>query len=176
MKKAIAITALLVGVISPANADVYVKVDANGNAIGEAIVCEASVCGNSNSGYSRATLKSGEQYVLQGRGDLGIGNNNQNTTLKVDIETQVWTATTPTTVSKFSPNPQADLGEVFPAKPMYVDTRTATIDTATVLLDTTTATIDTATATISNVTIESLYTKIMALFTQLLALIAKLKG
>jgi hypothetical protein len=165
MKKKIAVLALMTTSIVPANADVYVKVDANGNAIGGAIVCEASVCGNSNSAYSRATLNSGEQYVLQGFGTVGIGNNNPDTTLKVDKETQVWTVTTPTSVSTFTPE----------SGPSY---NTAITDTATVLSDTATAVTDTATATATSksITLESLYAQVMALLTQILALIAKLNG
>lgn len=54
---------------------------------------------------------------------------------------------------------------------------TATNNTTTAVTpDTVTATTETTTATIASVTVQSLYTQIMALFTQLLALIAKLNG
>jgi len=77
----------------------WVKVDANGNATGQAIVCSTDVCGNNNSPYAKATLSAGEQYVLQAKADpvtnnvSGIGNNNLNTQVKVDIPTQEWTVT-----------------------------------------------------------------------------------
>jgi hypothetical protein len=91
MKKIIIILALILGT-TPAYADVYVKVDANGNAIGGAIVCDAGTCG-AGSQFSQLTLQAGEQYVLQGTGQAGIGNNNPNTQVKVDIETKEWTVT-----------------------------------------------------------------------------------
>jgi hypothetical protein len=160
MKKKIAIMALLTTSIMPANADVYVKVDANGNAIGQAIVCDAETCG-AGSEYSKLTLKEGESYVLQGRGTTGIGNNSPDVIVKVDIPTQVWTIT--------PSNP------VFVA-PIITDTSTVITDTATVLSDTATAITETTTATMKSTTLESLYAQIMALLTQILALIAKLNG
>jgi hypothetical protein len=167
MKKGIAIMALLAASIAPANADVYVKVDANGNAIGGAIVCDATTCGK-DSLYSQLTLGEGESYVLQGYGQAGIGNNNPNTQVKVDIPTQTWTVSTPNTVTTFTPD-----APVMPPVPMTVETITATVitDTATVLSDTATAT-----ATNKSTTLESLYAQIMALLTQILALIARLNG
>lgn len=173
MKKAIAITALLVGSMAPANADVYVKVDANGNAIDGAIVCDAATCGE-GSLYSRLTLKEGERYVLQGLGQVGIGNNNPDTQVKVDIPTQTWTVTTPNTTTTFTP--QQEPVYVAPVTPVITETSTAITDTATVLSDTATAVTDTTTATVTSNTINTLYAQIMALFTQLLALIAKLQG
>jgi hypothetical protein len=91
MKKIIIILVMLLGV-TPANADVYVKVDTNGNAIGGAIMCDAGTCG-AGSQYSQLTLQAGEKYVLQGTGQAGIGNNNPNTQVKVDLETNEWTVT-----------------------------------------------------------------------------------
>ena len=172
MKKAIAITALLVGCIAPANADVYVKVDANGNALGGAIMCDAVTCGE-GSIYSQLTLGAGERYVLQGYGYSGIGNNNADTQVKVDIPTQTWTVTTPSTVTTFTPDTPPT--PVFIA-PVITETSTVTTDTATVLSDTATATVETTTATSASTTFETLYAQIMALLTQILALIAKLNG
>ena len=88
----LAICALALMQAQPAAADVYVKVDAQGNAIGGAIVCDASVCGPGTS-FSERTLQPGEQYVLQGTGSTGIGNNNPGTSVKVDLNTNVWTVT-----------------------------------------------------------------------------------
>jgi hypothetical protein len=79
-------------VVSNAKADVYVKVDASGNAIGGAIMCDSGTCG-AGSEYSRLTLQAGEQYVLQATGHAGIGNNNPNTQVKVDLPTNDWTIT-----------------------------------------------------------------------------------
>jgi hypothetical protein len=82
----------------------WVKVDASGNATGQAIVCSSDVCGDKNSPYARATLQAGEQYVLQAIADpitnnvVGVGNNNLNTKVQVDIATQEWTITRTNTV------------------------------------------------------------------------------
>ena len=172
MKKAIAVVAALAWTIAPANADVYVKVDANGNAIGGAIICDAATCGE-GSLYSQLTLGAGERYVLQGYGQAGIGNNNPDTQVKVDIPTQTWTVTTPSTVTTFTPD--APVTPVYVA-PVITETNTVTTDTATVLSDTATATVETTTATSASTTFETLYAQIMALLTQILALIAKLNG
>lgn len=121
MRNRLLIPAIVVGffltliVVSNARADVYVKVDANGNATGGAIMCDASTCG-AGSEYSRLTLQAGEQYVLQGTGHAGIGNNNPNTQVKVDLQTNDWTVTRQseptvvaqqtveaTTIEKFNP-------------------------------------------------------------------------
>lgn len=91
MKKIIILLITLLG-ITPVYADVYVKVDASGNAIGGAIMCDAGTCG-AGSQYSQLTLQAGEQYVLQGTGQAGIGNNNPNTQVAVDIATNEWTVT-----------------------------------------------------------------------------------
>jgi hypothetical protein len=91
MKKITIILVMLLGV-TPANADVYVKVNANGNAIGGAIMCDAGTC-DAGSEYSRLTLQAGERYVLQGTGQAGIGNNNPNTQVQVDLQTNEWTIT-----------------------------------------------------------------------------------
>ena len=76
----------------------WVKVDANGNAIGQAIVCTPSVCGNPNSLYNKLTLGANEQYVLQNPatpdGNVsGVGAGQGPTSVKVDLETKVWTIT-----------------------------------------------------------------------------------
>ena len=76
-------------VVPSANADVYVKVDSNGNAVGGAIVCDFNTCGV-DSEFTRLTLNQGERYVLQGRGTVGIGNNNPNIKVSVD-ENDNWT-------------------------------------------------------------------------------------
>jgi hypothetical protein len=108
MKNRIVISAVIVGLffalitVANAQADVYVKVDANGNAIGGAIMCDASTCG-AGSEYSRLTLQAGEQYVLQGTGHAGIGNNNSNTQVKVDLQTNDWTVTRQVEVKPVEP-------------------------------------------------------------------------
>jgi hypothetical protein len=161
MKIVIAVIAALAWTIAPANADVYVKVDANGNAIGGAIMCDAETCG-AGSLYSQLTLNQGERYVLQGYGDAGIGNNTPNTQVKVDIETQIWTVTTPNAQSTFT----AETGAIMPT-PV-----TPIVETTTVITDTATALIDTATATIKNVTVSNIYEEILALLNKIIQLLA----
>jgi len=172
---------------TPAFADVYVKVDANGNAIGGAIVCEQSVCGNSNSSYSQATLSVGEQYVLQGTGSTGIGNNNPNTQVKVDLQTNDWTITRTDDAQKIISVQQLNPSGVIVnpvIQPVIVitETTTATIitDTPTAQIDTKTAitqeteTVTTSTSTYNSVMVQEWYIEIKRLINQLLALIARL--
>jgi hypothetical protein len=108
MKNRIVISAVILGffftliVVANAKADVYVKVDASGNAIGGAIMCDAGTCG-AGSEYSQLTLQAGEQYVLQATGHAGIGNNNPNTQVKVDIGTNDWTVTRQVEVKPVEP-------------------------------------------------------------------------
>ena len=155
MKKII-ITVVLALSITPAYADVYVKVDEQGNAIGGAIICEASVCGNPASSYAAATLGAGERYVLQGTGDSGIGaSSNPNVKAQVD-EDNTWTITTTTVVELPVPvtvdntqivsvNTQR-VQQFNPLKPeMNIEPAPVLIDTSTVVTDTETAKIETAT-------------------------------
>ena len=195
--------ALVLGLLlaTPAVADVYVKVDANGNAVGGAIMCDAGTCG-AGSEYSRLTLQPGESYVLQGTGHAGIGNNNSNTQVKVDLETKEWTVTrqvevkptepvvinnqpvisyTIETVQKFTPETSPGNNRMEPTiqpnptpNPVAVETTTATATT-----DTTTATIETATATIKTATVEminleTLRTKVNLLLERIYAILRKL--
>lgn len=146
-KMAVMLLTLLTSIV-PAYADTYVKVDANGNAIGGAIVCDAATCGE-GSLYSQLTLKDGERYVLQGSGvSYGIGNNNPNTDVKYTNNEWVITRTEPITntasVERFT---------VITPTPVSIPSQT-TIETATVI-DTATAIIDTATVTIDSATVTS---------------------
>jgi len=191
MKKKIAISALIALLAyaalsifaTDARADVYVKVDANGNAIGGAIMCDAGTCG-AGSEYSRLTLQPGERYVLQGTGHAGIGNNNPNTEVKVDLQTNEWIVTrevvvvpvepvvinnqpvlsyTTQTVEKFTP--ETSPGNDRPAPVLVVNptpvviptdstTATATTDTSTATTDTATANLFMTTASIDYLTID----------------------
>jgi hypothetical protein len=191
MKKKIAISALIALLAyaalsifaTDARADVYVKVDASGNAIGGAIMCDAGTCG-AGSEYSRLTLQPGERYVLQGTGHAGIGNNNPNTEVKVDLQTNEWTVTrevvvvpvepvvinnqpvlsyTTQTVEKFTP--ATSPGNDRPAPVLVVNptpvviptdstTATATTDTSTATTDTATANLFMTTASIDYLTID----------------------
>ena len=106
--KLFAIVLLLTTFIVPAPATAndqgaWVKVDANGKAIGGAIVCTPDVCGDVNSPYAKATLQAGERYVLQFKADPNTGNvagipapTDPNVQLKVNTENNEWTKTTRT--------------------------------------------------------------------------------
>ena len=177
----------LVFASTPAFADVYVKVDTNGNAIGGAIVCEQSVCGNSNSTYSQLTLGVGERYVLQGTGTTGIGNNNPNTEVKVDLETNDWTITRTDDTQKVISIQQLNPSGVI-VNPVNIpviqtqETTTVIADTSTITaqIDTQTAitqetkTVTTSSSTYNSVMVEEWYIEIKRLINQLLALIARL--
>lgn len=195
--------ALVLGLLlaTPAAADVYVKVDANGNAVGGAIMCDAGTCG-AGSEYSRLTLQPGERYVLQGTGHAGIGNNNPNTQVKVDLETKEWTVTrqvevkptepvvinnqpvisyTVETVQKFTPETSPGNNRVEPIiqsnptpSPVALETTTATAttDTSTVAIETATATIKTAIDETAKV--QTLRTAVNLLLERIYAILRKL--
>jgi hypothetical protein len=166
MKRLIIGLVIALASMQTANADVYVKVDAQGNAIGGAIMCDAATCG-AGSQYSQLTLGPGERYVLQGVGvHHGIGNNNPGTDVKHEAATNEWVISTtqPAPVAQPSapaPEPTVTVQrftvitpEPAPVAPTPIqipttDTTTVTtkIDTATVTTETPTAVMDTATAT-----------------------------
>jgi hypothetical protein len=171
MKKAFILGVTLILGITPSYADVYVKVDAQGNAIGGAIVCDSVTCG-AGSLYSQLTLQEGESYVLQGYGQSGIGNNNPDTKVTVDISTQTWTVTTPTHVNTFVPS-----HEPVYVPPVVAETSTIISETATVIIDTATVLSDTRTVTASLnsvTTIEQAIAYIQLLIQELFAIIQRL--
>jgi len=93
-KKLFAIVTVLFILINPnafaeEGAGAWVKVNSNGEAISDAIVCSAAVCGSSESSYAQATLQPGERYVQQTNHSAGYGANN-NTNVTVD-NTGTWT-------------------------------------------------------------------------------------
>ena len=141
MKRVIIGMVLALASAQTASADVYVKVDAQGNAIGGAIMCDAATCG-AGSLYSQLTLNPGESYVLQGVGvHHGIGNNNPGVDVKHEAATNQWVVTNNNapapTVERFTVNTPAPVVQ----EPVYV----APVETKTVTNETTTAVIDTAT-------------------------------
>lgn len=192
MKKAFILGVTLILGVTPSYADVYVKVDAQGNAIGGAISCGADVCGDSNSVYSKLTLQEGERYVLQGLGDTGIGNNNPNTQVKVDLETNDWTVTKTTTVTLPEPisignteivsfetksieqfNPKGEVVNPIIRTPILITNETNTVsvsDTATVSSDTFTATVSVESVN----TVESAIAYIRLLINQIYAILGRL--
>ena len=112
------------------------KVDAQGNAIGGAIICDAATCG-AGSLYSQITLNPGESYVLQGTGHAGIGNNNPGVDVKHEAATNEWVVTNNNT-----PTPTIDRFETIETRvvPLVLpDTKTVTTETATVITETATA-------------------------------------
>jgi hypothetical protein len=149
MKRVIIGLVLALATAQTASADVYVKVDAQGNAIGGAIVCDAVTCG-SGSLYSKLTLNPGESYVLQGTGHVGIGNNNPGVDVKHEAATNEWVVTnnnTPApTVERFTTIETRPVAPVIQV-PILVETSTVISETSTAVIDTTTALSDTKTAT-----------------------------
>jgi len=141
----------------PAKADVYVIVDSNNVVVSGAIVCDAGVCGDPNSLYSKLTLKEGQRYVLQGRTDAqgnnsGIGAQpNQILVVKEETDKNTFVAVTPTTITTIvtpkvdTPQPQPT---VEPA-PQPITTPTPTPTPQPTITETTTVTTaETATVTI----------------------------
>jgi hypothetical protein len=175
MKRVIIGLVIALASAQTASADVYVKVDAQGNAIGGAIMCDAATC-SAGSAYSQATLGPGERYVLQGVGvHHGIGNNNPNTEVKHEAATNEWVISTtqPAPVAQPSapaPEPTVTVQrftvitpEPAPVAPTPIqtpktDTATVTtkVDTATVTTETTTATVLSDTATVTSILDEEL--------------------
>jgi hypothetical protein len=168
MKRVIIGLVIALASAQTASADVYVKVDAQGNAIGGAIMCDAATCG-AGSAYSQATLGPGERYALQGVGvHHGIGNNNPDTTVKVDLQTNDWTVTRSTTVTLPEPIKLSDkeitavttqttetfnpIQPVTPAPVIKNPVQVPTTDTATVTTGSATTVIDSVTATTETLT------------------------
>jgi hypothetical protein len=146
MKRVIIGLVLAMATAQTASADVYVKVDAQGNAIGGAIMCDAATCGE-GSLYSSLTLQPGERYVLQGTGHAGIGNNNPGVDVKHEATTNQWVVTNNNTPTPIVERFETIETRVVPKpQPVVLDTKTATIDTATVVIDTVTALSDNSTA------------------------------
>jgi hypothetical protein len=146
MKRVIIGLVLAMATAQTASADVYVKVDANGNAIGGAIMCDAATCG-AGSLYSSLTLNPGESYVLQGTGQSGIGNNNPGVDVKHEAATNEWVVT-----NNNAPTPIVERFTTIETRvvPNYVpnlvpDTNTVIVETPTAVTDTATALFDTST-------------------------------
>lgn len=137
-RKAILLAIAVTFTQSPAHAEVYVKVDANGNATGGAIMCDPVTCGN-GSEYSRLTLQPGEHYQLQGTGQSGIGNNNPGVEVKHEAATNEWVVT--------NTNAPVPVVERFTT----IETRQASVQNAPnfVQNETSTTIVDTATVTIA---------------------------
>lgn len=143
MKRVIIGLVLALATAQSASADVYVKVDAQGNAIGGAIMCDAATCG-AGSLYSQLTLNPGESYVLQGVGvHHGIGNNNPGVDVKHEAATNEWVVTNNNipapTVERFT---TIETRSVAPVVSVPVETSTVVVDTATVIVETSTVQID----------------------------------
>jgi hypothetical protein len=151
MKRIIIGLVLAMATAQTASADVYVKVDAQGNAIGGAIMCDAATCG-AGSLYSSLTLQPGERYVLQGVGvHHGIGNNNPGVDVKHEATTNEWVV-----INNNAPAPVVERFTVYTPEPVVqvpvivapIETKTVTVETPTAVIDTATALSDTTTATI----------------------------
>lgn len=186
MRNRIVISAIVIGVFfalitfANAKADVYVKVDANGIAIDGPIMCDADTCG-AGSEFSRLTLKEGEQYVRQNSGSAGIGSNNPNIEVKVDIATNDWTVTNTQTeqvIQTFNSNVSAPVIDPFiiETNTAVVETNTATaIDTLTASVQLQASQLETLTASVNASTeVKDLWADIRKLLNYLLLLITAL--
>jgi hypothetical protein len=95
MKKLIIVALLITLIPTTAHAEetgAWVAVDANGNAISQAIVCTPSVCGNTQTPFM------GQHWVLQAPASAdgnvaGVGAGQGMDSVKVDLQTGVWTTT-----------------------------------------------------------------------------------
>jgi hypothetical protein len=162
-KIVIAVSALLIGAIAPANADLYIQ-SPTGLTQAQWLESDTYKTFNCSAGYMRSegidlnftTSRADDFYFIE---CLPI---------RVFPPTPIFTAI-PTPVTVITPTP--------------VETSTVTITPITTpvlgavtVTETITASTETTTATITSVTVQSLYAQIMALLTQLMALIAKLNG
>jgi hypothetical protein len=161
-KIAITVSALLLGTITTANADLYIQ-----SPIG---LTQAQW--NASDAYKNFTCPAG-----YGRGegvDLNFTTSRADDFWFVSCEEIIVRPITPTPIATTTPVPTQTETSTATTTP---STTTPTNSTTTAVTpDTVTATTETTTATITSVTVQSLYAQIMALFTQLLALIAKLNG
>ena len=158
-KIAVTVSALLIGTITTAHADLYIE---------------------SPRGITQSQWNNSETYknficpAGYGRGE-GVDMNFTST--RADdfyyVSCTPREVFTPTPIYTTTPTP------VVTPTPTQTETSTATVTTSTtspVSNSTTVITPDTTTATSASTTFESLYAQVMALLTQILALIAKLQG
>ena len=159
-KIAITVSAILLGTITTANADLYIQ---------------------SPQGLTQAQWNATDTYknfncpAGYGRGegvDMNFTTSRADDFWFVSCEPRVVYEPTPIV----TPTPVPTQIETSTATTTPSTTTPTNSTTTAVTPDTVTATTETTTATIASVTVQSLYAQIMALFTQLLALIAKLNG
>jgi spore germination protein YaaH len=161
-KIALAVSALLIGTITTANADLYIE-SARG------ITQEQW---NATDSYKNFSCPSG---YMRGDGmDMNFTSSRADDFYYVNCSPII--VYTPRPIETIEPTPaQTDTSTATVVSnttaPQNNNTATVTTETATVVTETTTAT-----ATSTSTTFESLYAQIMALLTQILALIAKLQG
>ena len=99
MKKVIILALLITLIPTTAHAEetgAWVAIDTDGNAVGQAIVCTQSVCGDPNGMFSKLTLSSDHRYVLQtlalpDGNVVGVGANQGMDFVKLDLQNGVWT-------------------------------------------------------------------------------------
>jgi hypothetical protein len=172
-KIAIAVSALLLGTITTANANYYIEsprgitqAEWNASEVYKNFICP--------SGYGR-----GEGL------DMNYTTTRTDDFWFVSCELIVVTQPNPSYPTDLSNMPTpTEITPVVPdnTAPVISDTATVVVETATTVTpapaptSTTITTTETTTATSTSTTFESLYAQIMALLTQILALIAKLNG
>ena len=158
-KIVIAVSALLIGVIAPANADLYIQ-SPTGLTQEQWNASDAYKNFNCPNNYGR------EEGV-----DLNF------TTTRAD---DYWYVSCAPRVEVTPMRIDVAPIQVTTPPPVVTETVTATVTTnnitPAVTIETATTVSETTTATITSVTVQSLYAQIMALLTQLMALIAKLNG
>ena len=162
MKYKVVIGAILLTAISvaPALADVYVAVDQNGNAVGQAIMCDAQTCAK-GSLFSQMTLPSGAHYALQGVG-IGYGTGAQsNNKVSVDENTGVWT------VNQTDTNKDRLTGAITQVN--TVQTFTPTNPTRVVVSQTLTPITPITPPTVTTTNTDSVLTQLLALLQSLIA-------
>jgi hypothetical protein len=169
-KIAIAVSALLIGAISPAKADVYIAspfglTQAQWNAMDE---YKNFTCPD---GYSRGEGVD-SNYTATRADDFWFISCTPNVINEPKI---IWDTTQIIPVTPPSETSTVSAGSSVISAGSSV-TAPINNDTATVVSETKTVVTETATATSKSTTFESLYAQVMALLTQILALIAKLNG
>jgi hypothetical protein len=138
MKKAILFLLLLAN-ITPAYAEdvaAWVKVDLNGNQISQAIACTPSVCGDTNSEYAKATLKPGEQYVIQNKatkeGNVAGISPSSDIQIKVDLKTNQFTVVRTNEITPVVKKEVAPVSSTEPSIVTYEPVTTMKVKTTTV--------------------------------------------
>jgi hypothetical protein len=121
MKRVIIGLVIALATAQSASADRYIKVDAQGNALSGAIMCDAATCG-AGSIYSQLTLNPGERYVLE-----------------IEEPVIVPQPSAPSIPTVETPTATIPVPAPINTTPTLTDTKTVIVETPTVVIETTTA-------------------------------------